>query len=165
MTEIVAGGLAADLAQALSDTLDPVKKHLETIEKQIAEKETELAELREVRNIAARIVRTVDPDAAPAKTPGKKTPGGSSYGVSPETAREALVVIRKHYTPEDDLVASDMARNAKLQAALPSNKSQSGISRTLLELQNQGLIRLDRLGVGGKKFFRLIDEGSQNGKP
>lgn len=166
---------AAGLSEALRETLAPVRSHLETIEREIATLEGQLAELKAVRATARRIVHAADPtdQTAPRAKGQKKSSTGRD--ISSEAVDAIRHALADHYGPEEDLWAAKLAKDSKFCKAFGGGVSYGAdaqkLNKALSVLRDEGYLRLDRVGPtgdGGRstraKVYRLTG-GSQNGQP
>jgi hypothetical protein len=118
--------------------------HLREVEGQIAHYEGEIAKLKDIHKRLVAIERIVHPPPPPA--PKKKASNGV---VSEITLQNAIVYLRSAY-PEEEFYGSMLSADEGWDA------SDSHTSKILATLHEQGLIRLDSTGIGGRKNFRVV---------
>jgi len=134
-----------DHQERLEREFAPTLTHLREIEGQIEFHKGEIAKLSDIHRRLQAIERIIHP---PEPKPKKAKP--SSNGVVSEAVlQEAIVYLRSSY-PDDDIYGSLLVRDEGWKP------SDSHTSKILALLHEQGVLRLDSKGIGGRKNFRVV---------
>ena len=150
------------LQQEIAEITQPLVTHYKEVGEEIGRREKELADLRAARNQLAKTIRSIDPELIePYFKNGKKNGGGKSKSSDPSAERVAacLVWLQEH---KEEVNANGGFHATGLEARYGEKGDktfpilyQSGISKVLRRLHNQGALRLDHLGTGGAKYFKV----------
>jgi len=129
----------------------PLREQLQNVEAAYTAKQAELVELRETREQLRRALRALDPSfVVPVKSKAKSN-GGAKKQVAEETLRRMEAWLREHDGDfPEGFAASPLSRH------LGFAWSQATASAALNILHDEGLLRLDRRGLGGGKFYKLV---------
>ena len=128
----------------------PLWDHLKQIEGRIEEAEEELRDLREGRRQIAEILRKIDPDSAPKKNGKKK------YGLGVGEERLATITLwlrerREELNAGEGFYASGLAEDE----TFPMRTGPES-AKALRILHDHGIVRLDHVGTGGRKFYKVV---------
>lgn len=133
--------------------LAPQMHHaVDSLQREIDAKQTELGELREAHSQATKILYAVDPDSRPTpttKSPRKKIRVDS--GVSDELVDKVYDWLVAHVDSETFWGNQIVERNDF------DVTTQTTLSRALNVLHERGKLRLDHTGMGGRKIFALTN--------
>lgn len=142
----------------MSDYLEPLKAELRAVEKDLRELETHLAERRREAGRLRKGLYALDPAWAAEQRRSRKGggPGSTarradgSYAISKEKLDTLHEYVREHFGDGSTFVAKDLPLDEL-------GMSTATRSQALNALQEQGLVRLDKLGkTGGAKHWALI---------
>jgi hypothetical protein len=141
------------LDESLREAVAPVVEQVERLDAVIAKREAELASLRETRKRAQRVLFALDPQRKPPK--GESTSGqraGALARAERENA-EKLQRVRAYVTRNGngEIGVSDLTAAPEL-AGIGRGK----LTELLARLADEGTLRLDRIGSGGAKIYRLV---------
>jgi hypothetical protein len=143
---------AQGLRDAVSQTLDPLRAHLATVEQAIQTTEADLAELKELRRLVQRTITAADPHApkaGPKPGSGKGRPEGG-YGASEESIAAVRAVLAQHSDEwPDGFKVKDLTGLTGIHSTT--------VAKVLADLADRGELRLDRVQAGprGGKFYKV----------
>lgn len=147
--------LTVQLGESLRTVVQPLAELVEKLDAAIAEREQALAQLRDLRRQATRVTNAADPTTKPGRKPTK---AGAAATVQMHQHARAAKKQRVH----DAVVAlgSGVDISSDVHADVNGN-GQPSISRGMIydllrELRDDGVLRLDHTGNGGKAFYRLV---------
>jgi hypothetical protein len=153
---------------ALEQIIAPLREQLELVETRETVLETERAQLRQLRQELTAALKAVAPEWAEererirkARTNGhlarRGMERGPQGGVSQEV-RDDVYAWLEQLAPDypEGLIASQLA---KLDGAPPGG--QSRLSTVMLRLQEDGRLRLDHVGKGNRKFYKLAERADR----
>ena len=141
---------AQGLRDAVSQTLDPLRQHLATVEEAISAKEAELAELKELRRLVAKTLGAADPNAVKPGPKQTRKPSAHQRPIFLANIEHMRAITAEHADDwPDGFRASDVARYTDV--------NKTTVAKCLEALADEGALRLDRLAKGpsGGKFYKL----------
>lgn len=143
-----------ELQQAIAGTLDPIRQQLAEIESLISELELELDELRKLRTAARKLLAVTDPEV-PIR--GRRSAQGATtlprtHPVAAAKLRAVEDHVRSTYGDGREFTGAEIDESGALPLKRPL------IINALNQLHGDGVLRIDHLGQGGRKFFRLVGE-------
>ena len=133
------------LERDLRAITEPLMQQLKDIDGEIEGMTKELSELRAHRTKLVTIARQIDPELAPVK----KVQSKAGPTVSDKMVGEVLDWLKEHRAEIDFHASGLMANGYDVTSA-------SQLSKALGVLHDRGLIRLDHMGKGGAKFYRVV---------
>ena len=147
--QAVARRARADLLEALG----PARAAIESIDRQIAELQAAIDELRDVRRIAAKVADAVDPRPPAVKRGGDPRKLAAQKLERVEALREFL---REAEIPAEGVTSTWLNDHAGDKLGL----TKSAALQYLNLLADEGFLRVDRVGgvQGRTKFFKLTSE-------
>jgi Mn-dependent DtxR family transcriptional regulator len=130
----------------------PLRTQVKALDKEIADAESALADMHATRRDAARALSLLDPTFEPKSKPGPKPKTSSSGGthVAPDTVDRIQTWLRAHANGEP------FAPRELMEAGYDVT-SRATLTNALHQMHEQGLLRLDRRGMGGAKFYRFAE--------
>jgi hypothetical protein len=141
------------LNTALAEMVAPIQAHLDQIEREIEDAETKLAALKEARKRATTVLYDADPSLKPSKTKSKSN-GGTTSRISParmELFREWVEANRDDINEGVGISGTDLSfKHPELFG------NQSTANKALKELHEEGVLRLDSMGRGGRKNYKVV---------
>lgn len=149
---------AARLQQQLASMTQPLVDQYKELDAEIQRREEELKAIRATRSQLRTIVRGISPDLVPHgnRKNGKKTKKTSgSLGPSADRIKAFGEWLQEHRETlnEDGFWASGLVKHPDIEAS--GIEHQSGISKALNALHEQGLVTLDRIGRGKSKVYKV----------
>jgi hypothetical protein len=147
----VATELARNFQAALSGTAEPVREQLETIERTIAERERELAELRKLRTAGHRLLAIIDPDSKPKPAPKRDRSGrGDRPRVSAAKVDALADWLRANYSSDEGFTVPELTRREDFDLM-----SRATTDNAVRQLAEDGRLRLDHVD-GNARVFKLV---------
>lgn len=146
--------LATDrITDELRGILDPVRRHVAELDRQIEEAEEALSDLREARKIAQRVIYAADPQSKPG--PKKTTLATGPSKRQAQEVEENLAELRTWIEGHANEYPDGFTVNDLIDAGLPFKRER--LFRYTKRLADQGVIRLDHLGGhrSAERFFKL----------
>lgn len=141
---------------AIAAAVRPVLEELAELERQIEAKELELTTLKDARTRAKKIAHLLDPEQPPGK--GQKTnrkpakPGtksSSDYNIKEETVEKVYAYLAQHVPAGETFYATGIHGNGLDFVSEPT------LNVALRRLHDQGRLRLDSVGNGGRRNYTL----------
>lgn len=137
------------LEQELAPLADSVRGTLEKIEQEIVEAKAELRGLGAMRTRMQNLLKQLDPNGVPQKkTARKREMSGPKY----DEFRDWLVSHTDEINEGTGIWASELERRADFTIW----PSQSQISKALGQAHDDGILRIDSLGQGGRKHYKVV---------
>lgn len=136
----------------IGNPLRELRGHLTEMNGRIARAESELNEIKAVRNRIAAAVRALDPPPKP--TPKKKN--GAPVSVSEESLRQMTEWLRER--------GPDLNLDGFWVTGLDADpdftiyQSDAGIRSAVKVLHERGVIALDRVAQGGRRVYKVVTE-------
>lgn len=137
------------LEQELAPMADTVRGTLEKIDSEIEIAKTELRGLSAMRTRMQNLLKQLDPNGVPKKTSTRKREmSGAAY----QAFTDWLVLNREQINEGVGIWASGLQRDPEFKIW----PSQSQISKGLSQAHDDGLLRIDSLGQGGRKHYKVV---------
>ena len=140
----------SELRAALKAALQPVLDQLALLEEEIAERETELRSLKDLRTKTRAIAHSLDPKLPPGR--GQRSAKGGRGPGRAMAAAETVERIREW------LVANIGSNEYSAPGLMEDGfdlTSYATLTAALSQLHGEGAIRLDHQEKGGRKVYRL----------
>jgi hypothetical protein len=149
----------ARLQQEMAAITKPLSDHYAELERTIAGMETELNALRKARTQLRQTLRAIDPELVPTNGK-KKLPAAKKHsGATLKLTMEWLSARRDEIDAMGGIHASGIV-NGHGELLRPDwdvpITSQASVSAALRQLHDQGFLRLDHLGNGGARYFKVV---------
>jgi len=158
------------LAAEIASITQPLVNHFNQIDHEIKSKEKELSELRAARTQLRGVLRGIDPELVPpayqsnGKKGGKRDRSGQDKNVAAHKLDAFGAWMKEHaetINGQGGIHASgiiDGSGTVRIDYWDPEIGigNQSGISKALAVLHEQGIARLDHMGNGGAKFYKVV---------
>lgn len=138
--------------EAIRESVAPIREQYRQIEQEITVHEDALVELRKLRTQTMRLLASagvpefVQPSKSPKTRPAKRVDG--SYPISEQKLEAVQGYIGEHFDEQSSFHAHDLS----LEELGMSNATRGAALRVLHE---RGVLRVDRQGPGGAKFYAL----------
>lgn len=138
------------LEQDLAPLADTVRGTLSKIDQEIEVCKIELRGLAAMRTRMQNLLKQLDPNAAPTskKEQKKRQIGGPAY----QAFTDWLVLNREKINEGTGIWASGLERDPDFKIW----PSQSQISKGLYQAHEDGILRIDSLGQGGRKHYKVV---------
>lgn len=140
------GNARAMVAREFDAITGPLRTLVENLDAQIVEARGKLDELTTARHDAAKMLRLADPTFEPKPAPKAN---GHRAAASEGKVAEIAAWLAERSTDLGIFTAQD------LQARDDFVFAKSTTSSALKVLHERGVLRLDRQGVGGQRFYRV----------
>jgi hypothetical protein len=138
-----------EIQAALQAAVQPVLEQLEQLEQEIKGREAELADLRKLRTRTKQIAHSLDPEQ-PAGRGQRPKKGKASLKAAPETVDKIYLHLQEH-VPEGETFSGPGLMDNGFDLT-----SYATLNAALLQLQEQGRIRLDKVDKqGGRRIWKL----------
>lgn len=130
----------------------PLYERLLDLDREIGTREIELGRLKTARTQLRNVVKGIAPELLPEQEKPKKR-DTNDWKPKAESVSAMQEFLLTHY----DELNGDGFHAAGLTAQYPKELpvAYSSIHKVLAALHEQGVIRLDRTGTGGAKFYKL----------
>jgi hypothetical protein len=146
------------LRDQMQDILAPLQKQAEVVDAAIAEKQTELEELRAVKRDITRLLNAANPGAKPGPRKQRRNSNGRDsngrYPVSEEKIEETLSFVKANLHGQPTFKGPDIFNHPKWTGA-----SSATVAKVLDTLSDRGVLRLDHIDKDRSKNFALVSRG------
>jgi hypothetical protein len=136
------------MSATFEEAIQPLLDAYAAIEADVAEKEAELAELKDKRNRLRNAVRALDPDRIPSANPKKKASGSGPGQASVDYVRRFLL--------GDASFTGEFGSTRLLEQPGYTGVGASSLPAVLRILHEEGTIRLVRKGKGSSRYYEVI---------
>lgn len=140
-----------DIEQSLRAALQPVLDQLAAIEREIEQKQAEIAELRQQASRARKIAQLIDPVS---QSTVKRQPGPKRVNVVKAETVEMIWAYLVEHVPNGDSFSVPQLLEDGFDL-----RSDNTLARALEQLADQGRIRLDSVGgpqSNTRKNYKLV---------
>lgn len=158
--------LVTQLQEEIDAIAAPLVARYEQVKRDIETRTAELDELRRARTQLARVIRNINPSLIEPPTfriNGKKKKSGPGGGIAPERVERFANWLRQNrdaINAQGGVHASGIIDGNGIVRfpgyEVEGVNSQTVISKCFQILHDQGVVRLDHMGNGGAKFYKVI---------
>jgi hypothetical protein len=169
LDQITEPSLQEQLAAEIASITQPLVAHFNRIDGEIKSKERELSELRAARTQLRGVLRGIDPELVPPayQSNGKKKDQRNRSG-DKNVAQHKLDALLAWFQTHSERINGQGGIHAS--GIINGNgvvvidfwdpeigiANQTGLSKALVTLHDRNLLRLDHLGNGGAKFYKVV---------
>lgn len=148
---------AAEVHRELANLVRPLREQVGKLDLEITAAEAELRSLRGARKEAARALGILDPDSKPAPKPrakAKVTNRAKGLHVAPATQAAIRTWIQGH--------RDELNTNGGFSGTMVFERDdftltgRSTLDKVLTTMHEDGLLRIDRRGQGGARYFKVV---------
>lgn len=158
--------LVEQLQLEIHEIAAPLVARYEQVKRDIDQRAAELDDLRKARTQLGKVIRNIDPtliEPPNYKSNGKKKKGGPGGGVSAERIERFANWLRENASAinaQGGVHASGIIDGNGIVRfpgyEVEGVNSQTIISKCFQALHDQGIVRLDHMGNGGAKFYKVV---------
>jgi hypothetical protein len=138
-----------ELLETLSNVAPPLHAQLANIDLRLDEAVKQVEELRATKNDLLKVLRVIDPDGVPSE----KKKRGPQMRVSEERVEAIGEWLRANMNGAE-ISAQDLREREGFEVL----RDQRSIQVALDTLADRGLLRLDRVGKGNRRFYRMVGQ-------
>lgn len=143
--------MSATFEEKFEEAIQPLLDGYAALEADVAEKEAELAALREKRNRLKNAVRAIDPERLP-KSNGHKPKAAKPKKYAP--GKETVDYVRRFLL--DTGLTGEFGSTKLVNDPDYHGAGASTLPAVLRQLHEEGLLRLVRKGKGASRYYEVI---------
>jgi hypothetical protein len=161
MVQVEERDYLAQMQEEVTRLTQPLLDQYNGLDGEIKKREREIVSMRKARTQMRTMIRAINPELIPVNgKPKKKGVEGAPSGERLDAFTDWLRENADEIDARGGVHASGL-RNDKGGTEWPTYPQdlighQSGISKALQVLHDRGIVRLDHVGNGGAKFFKVV---------